>query len=65
MMSTLKKLMACLLFALFIACISGCSEGPMERAGKAVDEAVEDTGEAVEDAAEKVEDAIEEKKEDK
>ena len=65
MMTTLKKLVACILFALFIAGISGCGEGPMERAGKTVDEAVEDAGEAVEDAAEKVEDAIEEKKEEK
>ena len=62
-MFPLKKLMACLLFALFIAGIGGCGEGPAERAGKAVDEAVEDAGEAVEDAAEKVEDAIEERKE--
>jgi hypothetical protein len=40
---------------------SGCEQdGPMERAGKVVDEAIEDTGEALEDAQETVEDAIEE-----
>ena len=38
----------------------GCEqEGPMERAGKVVDEAVEDTGEAIENTQEKIEDAIE------
>ena len=36
-------------FALFK--ISGCDEGPMEKAGNAVDEAVEDTEEALEDPA--------------
>jgi hypothetical protein len=42
---------------------AGCErEGPMERAGKAIDEAVEDTGETLEDAHEKVEDAIEDQK---
>ena len=57
----LKKIFICLLFAILIG-INGCDEGPMERAGKAVDEAVEDTGEAVEDAKEKVEDAVEKQK---
>jgi hypothetical protein len=41
----------------FVAC---SEEGPAERAGEAVDEAVEDAGEAVEDAGEAVEDAAEE-----
>ena len=46
--------------------IAGCEkEGPMEHAGKAVDEAVEDTGEAIKDAQEKMEDAMEEKKDKK
>ena len=40
--------------------ITGCEkEGPMERAGKAADEAADDAGEAVKDAQKKVEDAIE------
>lgn len=60
MMSKLKKILLGLLLITFFFGISGCSEGPMERAGKAVDEAVEDTGEALEDAGEKVEDAVEE-----
>jgi len=65
MIFILKKLFVCLLFAMLVVGISGCDEGPMERAGKAVDEAVEDTGEAVEDAKEKMEDAIEKQKDKK
>ena len=45
-----------LIIGMFIA---GCEkEGPMEQAGKAIDEATEDAGEAVKDAQKKVEDAI-------
>lgn len=33
-------------------------EGPAERAGKKVDEAVHDAGDAVEDAGDKVKDAV-------
>ena len=62
MVSKLKKLFVYLLLIMMIFGISGCSEGPAERAGKKVDEAVEDAGEAVEDAKEKVEDAVEEQK---
>ena len=61
----LKKLLIGLLFGVLVLGVGGCSEGPGERAGKAVDEAVEDAGEAIEDATEKVEDAIEKQKEDK
>jgi len=57
MTNKLLQLVMVLIIGVFIA---GCEqEGPMERAGKVVDEAVEDTGEAIEDAQEKVEDAIE------
>lgn len=38
--------------------VAGCEEeGPAERAGETVDEAIEDAGEAMEDAGDKVEDA--------
>ena len=60
-MSTLRKLFVCLLLIVVVVGTTGCEEGPIERAGKAVDEAVEDAGEAIEDAQEKVEDAIEER----
>jgi predicted small secreted protein len=43
---------------------AGCrQEGAAERAGRELDEAVEDAGEAVEDAGEAVEDAAEDAKE--
>ena len=38
----------------------GCeNEGPAERAGESVDEAIEDAGDGMENAAEDVEDAVE------
>lgn len=45
-------LVSCLLL---VPLLTACdSEGPMERAGENVDEAVEETGEAVEEAGEEV-----------
>ena len=58
---TYHRFMGVLLAGLFLAGLSGCErEGPAERAGKAIDEAVEDTGEALEDAGEAIEDKKEE-----
>ena len=62
MLPLLKKLLVCLLLGMLVVGFSGCEEGAMERAGKAVDEAVEDAGEAIEDAGEAVEDAMEKQK---
>lgn len=62
MTDRLKRIVFCLLGTVLFITLPGCQEGHMERAGKAVDEAVEDTGEALEDAGEAVEDAIEEQK---
>lgn len=62
MMNVIRKLFVCLFLLMVIFSVYGCEEGPMERAGKAVDEAVEDTGEALEDAGEAVEEAMEDKK---
>ena len=62
MESKLKQLFVFLLLIVAVVGFSGCGEGPAERAGKAIDEAVEDTGEAIEDAKEKVEDTIEKQK---
>lgn len=43
--------------ALLVLSLSACEpEGPAERAGENVDEAVEDTGEAVEEAGDEVQD---------
>jgi hypothetical protein len=63
-MKIYNGIVAAILAGLMLTGLSGCEqEGPAERAGKAVDEAIEDTGEAIEDAQEKVEDAIEEREE--
>ena len=63
MMSILKSISLGLFVSIVLMSIAGCEpEGPMERAGKVVDEAVEDAGEAIEDAQEKVEDVVEEKR---
>ena len=53
---------AVIMFALIIG-LSGCKkEGPMERAGKKVDQTVEKAGEQLEKAGDKVEDAVKDKK---
>ena len=46
------------------AALSGCQkqEGPAERAGKAMDKAVENTGKQIEKAGEKIEDAAKDAK---
>lgn len=45
--------------SVLIATLPGCEkkEGPGERAGKAVDKAVETTGKKIEEAGEKIQDA--------
>ena len=71
MMKTSNAALLAILAGLILGGISGCErEGPAERAGEAIDEAIEDAGEAIEDAGEaiedkqeEVEDAIEEEKE--
>lgn len=62
-MSIHRGIIAAMIAGLMFAGLSGCErEGPAERAGKAIDEAVEDAGEALEDAGEAIEDAVEEEK---
>jgi len=47
----MQILMKILLISLFSLGLVACErEGPMERAGESIDEAVEDTGDAIEDA---------------
>lgn len=50
------------LIALTLCWTTGCSrdEGPAEKAGKAIDEAVEETGNAVEKAGREIDEAMEE-----
>lgn len=45
--------------ALAVSFSAGCEpEGPAERAGKKVDDAVEEAGDKLEDAGDKIEDAV-------
>lgn len=50
-----------LIIGAFLVALSGCQEkeGPVEKAGKAVDQAAEQTGEKIEEAGEKIQDAAE------
>jgi hypothetical protein len=53
-----------LLFPLLLVCpvLYGCpEEGPAERAGEKIDEAVDDAGDAIEEAGDELEDATDDK----
>lgn len=60
MMRSTKRWRAAMLgAALALVFTAGCeSEGPAERAGEKVDDAVEDAADKAEDAADKAEDAV-------
>jgi len=51
-----KTVMVSMLLA-FLLVLSGCDEGPAERAGEEVDDAVENVGDKIEDAGDAVKDA--------
>ena len=62
-MKSNKTLAAALAAAVLIAGLSGCQkQGPAERAGKAVDKAVDKTGQQIEKAGEKIQDAAKDAK---
>jgi predicted small secreted protein len=53
----LKILILSIFFA-FTLVVAGCNnEGPAEKAGKKVDETIEDVGDAVKDAGDEIQDA--------
>lgn len=53
-----KNVTAWLAVGVLVAALSGCQkEGPAERAGKAMDKAVENAGQQIEKAGEKMQDA--------
>ena len=58
-MKPVKTLSAALVISALLAALSGCEkqEGPMEKAGKSVDNATESFGEHVENAGEAIQDA--------
>lgn len=59
-----KNAMTTLVLGVLIAGLSACKkeEGPAERAGKAMDNAVQKAGEKIEKAGEKIQEAAEEAK---
>lgn len=59
-----KKVAIVLVAGMLVAGLSGCKkeEGPAERAGKALDNAVQKAGEKVEQAGEKIQDAAKDAK---
>lgn len=61
-LSVFKKFMFALVVGTFIIGLGACpeQEGPAERTGEEVDEAVDEGGDAVDDAGDKMEDAGEE-----
>jgi Flp pilus assembly protein TadD len=58
-MKPVKTLSAALVISALLVALSGCEkqEGPMEKAGKSVDNATESVGEHMEDAGEAIQDA--------
>ena len=58
-MKPVKTLSAALIMSALLVALSGCEkqEGPMEKAGKSVDNATESVGEHVENAGEAIQDA--------
>ena len=59
MMSMGRNVFVVLAAGILVAALSGCQkeEGPAERAGKAMDKAVESAGQQIEKAGEKIQDA--------
>ena len=58
-MKPVKTLSAALVISALLVALSGCEkqEGPMEKAGKSLDNATESVGEHVENAGEAIQDA--------
>ncbi|MHB1359649.1 MAG: hypothetical protein ACYCWC_08730 [Rhodocyclaceae bacterium] len=54
-----KSVSAALIMSALLVALSGCQkqEGPAERAGKSVDQAVDKAGQQIEKAGEKIQDA--------
>jgi hypothetical protein len=58
MMKIRKSVIAALAMSLLLVGISGCKEGPLERAGKKVDKTVEKGGDQIEKAGKKIQDDV-------
>ena len=64
MMSMGRNVSVVLAAGVLVAALAGCQkeEGPAERAGKAMDKAVENAGQQIEKACEKIQDAAKDAK---
>lgn len=62
MIKIVRNIVALVLLGILVAGLSACQkkEGPLEKAGKAIDQAAEKTGEKIEKVGEKVKDAAKE-----
>lgn len=62
MIKIVRSSVALVLLGILVAGLSACQkkEGPLEKAGKAIDQAAEKTGEKMEEVGEKVKDAAKE-----
>ncbi|MCK9419989.1 MAG: hypothetical protein M0R70_11485 [Nitrospirae bacterium] len=58
MMNMRKSVIAALVMSVLLVGISGCQEGPLERAGKKIDKTVEKGGEQVEKVGKKIQDDV-------
>lgn len=64
MMKSGRNVAVALTMGVLVAAMSGCQkeEGPAERAGKAMDKAVDSAGQEIEKAGEKIQDAAKDAK---
>ena len=56
-MKMYKSVIAALAMSLLLAGVSGCEQGPAERAGKKIDETVEKGGKQIDKAGKKIREA--------
>ena len=58
MMKLSKSIIAALAMSILLVGISGCKEGPLERAGKKIDKTIEKGGQEVEKVGKKIQDDV-------
>jgi hypothetical protein len=61
MMKIWKSVIAALAMSVLLVGLSGCQEGPAERAGKKIDKTVEKGGQQVEKAGKKIQEDVDRK----
>lgn len=58
MMNRRKSVIAALAMTILLVGLSGCQEGPAERAGKKIDKTVEKSGQQIEKAGKKIQEDV-------